>query len=54
MKKKLYLAMYVIIVMFIVWVLMSFVNIQTHNKFGDYNYAAWNFFTLVFERCKAW
>lgn len=54
MKKKLYVVCYVIMILFIAWVLMSFIDINAHNKFGDYNYGIWNFFTLVFDKYRAW
>ena len=33
--------------LFLVWFVASFVDVLAHNM-SDYNYAWWNFFTLIF------
>lgn len=54
MKKKLYTLLYVIMILLLVWIFASFVNVNAHNKFGDYQYWDWNFFIVVFRKIKAW
>lgn len=54
MKKKIYILMYVILLLFMLWVLASFINVNLHNKFGDYEYWTLNFFTLVFQKYMVW
>lgn len=54
MKKKLEVVCYVMIVLLLIWIFASLVNVNIHNKFGDYEYWTWNFFIVVFQRNKAW
>lgn len=39
--------LYAVCILFIVWLVLSFINIVMHNM-SDYNYASWNMIELLF------
>lgn len=49
MKKKFVVTLvYVITIILLLWILMSFIEINMHNK-SDYIYSSWNLFIIIFN-----
>ena len=49
MKKKIVYGLYGIGILFVVWVFVSFIDVNLHNKFGTETYWFWNFFELLLK-----
>jgi len=49
MKKKIVYGLYGIGILFVVWIFVSFIDVNLHNKFGTETYWFWNFFELLLK-----